>query len=380
MAAIPALRVMISSRSLSRVFDSDIQLAELRARLKEKLRSIRWFAGDPASLAGRDQELFDVWIHEDTPAEDGGESTFEISIQRIKWADIVIVLYTGEAGSSASDDELGICHAELFEALSRRPDIVAVVDMTPLSDSKLARDRTFREYVDRLQLFRRTAGDEATLQQVVLELLQDRVAVLARRGGRGAGRRRDKGRALDWNRLDLDKRRSAMRTALVQELSPASASKRGTLLKAGLYAGREAMVRPDAIPASLSVAPAREKVGQPFLRDHELSARLEEENLPGVIHIIACHRGVTETQALSILGTPDAIAVSGEFGVYVADHVQKIQLIFLSECSDDTAVALAVRQLRGWLSESGEGPRVLDRAVARRKILTTIAEVQDEGR
>ena len=175
MAAIPPLRVMISSRSLSRVFDSRIQLGELRGRLKEKLRSIRWFAGDPAALAGRDQELFDVWIHEDTPAEDGGQSTFEISIQRINWADIVIVLYTGEAGSSASDDELGICHAELFEALSRRPDIVAVVDLAPLSDSKLSRDRGFREYVDRLQLFRRAAGDEAALQQIVLELLQDRV-------------------------------------------------------------------------------------------------------------------------------------------------------------------------------------------------------------
>lgn len=378
MAAIPPLRVMISSRSLSRVFTTGTRLADLRARLKEKLRSIRWFAGDPAAVVGRDQELFDVWIHEDTAAEDGGQSTFEISIQRINWADIVIVLYTGEAGSATNDQELGICHAELFEALSRRPDVVALVDLTPLSDSVVARDRSFREYVDRLQLFRRAAGDEAALQQIVLELLQDRVAVLARRGGRGAGRRRDKGRALDWNRLDLDSRRSAMRAALAQELSPASPS--GRLLAAELLPGRPVMVRPDAIPASLAVAAARERVGQPFLRDHELSSLLESEDLPGVIHVIACHRGVTESQALGILGTPDAIAISGEFGVYVADHVQKIQLFFLSECGDDTAVALAVRQLRGWLSESGEGPRVFDRAAARRRILTTIAEVQDEGR
>lgn len=140
------------------------------------------------------------------------------------------------------------------------------------------------------------------------------------------------------------------------------------------------MIRPDAIPAALTLAAARERVEQPFLQDHQLSRQLETADLPGVIHLIACHREVTESQARAILGTPDAIAISGEFGVYVADHVQKIQLIFLSECGDDTAVARSLRQLRDWLAESGESDRIFDRAAARRRIHATIAEVNAAGR
>jgi hypothetical protein len=57
----------------------------------------------------------------------------------------------------------------------------------------------------------------------------------------------------------------------------------------------------------------------------------------GPVHLIACQRSVTESQALRQLGFPDVTVVSPPFGVYVVDEVQKVQLIFLANCRDPTS-------------------------------------------
>jgi hypothetical protein len=141
--------------------------------------------------------------------------------------------------------------------------------------------------------------------------------------------------------------------------------------------GRLAL-RLDAIAAAVSVAVARESVGQPFLRDHTHVSTLKKLDVPGIVHVIACHRGITEAQANKILGTPDAISVSSDFGVYVADHVQKIQMIFLAQCADETTTSLAVRRFMEWLSLPGEGVGLLENAGSRRRILEAVAKEQAE--
>jgi len=83
-----------------------------------------------------------------------------------------------------------------------------------------------------------------------------------------------------------------------------------------------------AIPAAFTVTSAREMVGRPFLRDLERTDLLKKAQ--GPLHLIACHRGATETQARAMLGFPDAIVVSDLFGIYVADEVQKVQFAFLA--------------------------------------------------
>jgi hypothetical protein len=103
---------------------------------------------------------------------------------------------------------------------------------------------------------------------------------------------------------------------------------------------------------------------------------LEKHDVAGIVHVIACHRGVTDTQATRILGTADVMTVASDFGVYAADHVQKIQMVFLSQCSDETAVALAVRKFREWLVQSREESRVVERAGSRRRILNAVASEQ----
>jgi hypothetical protein len=177
----------------------------------------------------------------------------------------------------------------------------------------------------------------------------------------------------------LAKRRETMRDALRATLSqePAeSASWAPELQPLVLPGGTRLLARLDAIPAALTVAAARELVGQPFLRDHLYASALDQSRLPGIVHLIACHRGVTEAQALRMQGTPDAVAIASDFGIFVADHVQKTQLVLLAQCSDITAIALALRRFAEWLSQSREEARVVARAQSRQRILAVLSEEQ----
>lgn len=376
------IRVMISSRAMTPVFGGDT-LSSVRTRLQHTLHRIRWSTtqapgAKARGIAGRDQALFDVWIHETHPGDAGDLDTLQISLREIGRADIVLVLYTGEAGSAAHEREIGICHAELLEALTRRPEIVSLVGIEPLIKAETSRDRSFQEYVNSRGLYTPQGIDSYDkLEAKVLELLQHRIAVLASRGASTGSRKRDRGEALDWNRLDLASRQQAMGEALDNELNGTAAKGAAlgeVLRRIALPSSATIVARLDAIPAALSVAAARERVGQPFLRDHRHVGTIKALKAPGIVHIVACHRGITESQALKILGSPDAMAVSSDFGVYAADQVQQIQMIFLANCADRTATALTVRRLREWLSQSGEQARILHRAEARRRILEVIAE------
>jgi hypothetical protein len=380
LADIRKIRVMISSRSMTQVFGGT-KLSDVRTRLQEFLHGVRWHVQSPGAgtrqqsrRVGRDQALFDVWIHENDAGRPADRSTLAISLEEIGKADVVVVLYTGEAGSAADDREIGICHAELQEALARRPEIVSIIDLLPLQRGSAPRDKNFRDFVDRQSLYRKDADSESSLQETVAELLQERVSVLAGRGASVGARKRDRGQALDWRRDDLTTRQEKMREALALHLRATAIgpSKGADTLQIVTVGGQTLAVRLDAIPAPLTVAAAREKVGQPFLRDHLHWDAMDRQDVPGVVHLIACHRGITEAQATRILGTPDAISVPGDFGVYVADHVQKVQLVFLMQCADETAIAMAVRHLNEWLLQTGEGLRVVERARSRRLILAAM--------
>ena len=312
--------------------------------------------------------------HEDETGKAAGKSTFEISLDEIDRADVVLVLYTGEAGSLSSGSSLGICHAELQAAVSRRPEIVFMVRLLPLNDASGEADKEFQKYVNGLSLFQKDASSEVQLHAVVAEMIQNVVALLAARGSTAGSRKLDRGQALQWNRLNLADRRAQMRTALARQLRAVPLSDAGEQpLFSIALSGIDILVRLDAIPAAASEPAAREMVGQPFLRDHLYAAVLTAKNLIGPIHVVACHRTITESQAARMLGTPDSMIVASDFGIYAADHVQKIQVALLARCSDDTATAVVVRRFREWLEQSGEGKIVIERAHSRRRILEAVA-------
>ncbi len=378
MADLRKIRVMISSRSLSPVFADNIMLGDIRQRLQTYLESIRLSlpgpTGKEAVPIGRDQPLFEVWIHEKDPGRTINQSTLQMSLKEINRADVVIVLYTGEAGSAPDGGSLGICHAELQEAWARRPEIVSILRLLPLKRDAAARDKQFQQHMASLNPPMLDVSNETELQAKVVELLQQRVAELVKRGATVGARKRDRGQALDWNRLDLVARRAAMHQALARHLGATPLAAEERLYQAELPGAGTLATHLDAVSAAWTVGPAREAVGQPHLRDHLHSPSLDNENLPGVLHLIACHRRITETQAARLLGTPDVVAVTSDFGVYAADRVQQIQYILLADCSDDTATALALRRLKEWLVTAGTGEDLARRAASRRRILSTVAQ------
>lgn len=369
----PQIKVMLSSRSMSRVFAPPYEttLEDLRRKLQEQLHALRWVRPGEVSGPGltSDDPIFDVWIHENDTAS-STSNTFELSLKQIRRADIIIVLYTGEAGSAEGNAQIGICHAELQTALARRGDVVHIVELEPTKQGEEPNDEKFRRFVSDLKLFHTKAENQPELLAKVMRLLHNAVAELTKRGARGRPRL-DRGQPLDWNRLDLVARQKTMRCALAVELGVPPSDPRSEAPAVIELAGQSFAARLDAIPAALSVAAARELVGQPFHRDHHLVSQLTPSQ-PGVIHIIACHRGVTEAQATRMLGTPDAIAVPSDFGVYAADHVQHIQMFLLAHCADESAIGVAVRRLDEWLRQTGEIDRVARRAEARRQILLAV--------
>src|SRR5205085_10590710 len=116
----------------------------------------------------------------------------------------------------------------------------------------------------------------------------------------------------------------------------------------------------------------------PSLRDHE-SVGVLQNGEAGPIHVVACHRGISESQAIKLLGFPDAVIVSPPFGIYVADNVQKIQLAFIANCRDETTTRNGVQRFFNWLKQSGEEAELAERAAARKRIVTAIAREATRG-
>ena len=219
--------------------------------------------------------------------------------------------------------------------------------------------------------------------QVALAALVEVVTVQSRVGG--SVLRKDAfalGQALEWAKLDFATRSAAMRAACASALRNLASPPR-----AGEYSSDDVAVPVTigtervlfcvhAIPAATSVAAARELVGKPHLSDH---ARYREDvKTIGPVHIIACYKSATERQATDLLGFPDATVLPTTFGVFLADEVQKIQVVFLANCRDETSVAFAVQRFMEWLVRAGEDGTLLVRARARRRIVKAI-HVEQRG-
>ena len=211
----------------------------------------------------------------------------------------------------------------------------------------------------------------------VREALFDALVVLTQRGVTAAASSRfDMGQALDWTRMDFRQRKRAMETVLLQALNGGKAPVSEAFAVVPI-AGVNIAVLVHAIPAAFTVAAARELVGKPFLRDHEQADLLKDAQ--GPLHLIACHRGATQTQATALLGFPDATVVSGPFGVFVADEVQQVQFAFLANCRDASQTRHALQRFKEWLEQTGEAQRLAKRAASRAKIVKVIA-AELEGR
>jgi len=389
------INVMISSRVQSRFRDANtrkqVTLGAARAALKAALEAELLFG----------QPLFEVWLSDDPEDQSSGrtEPALEGSLKQVRAADIVLVLYNGEAGWAFPNHTRGICHLEFLEAWNKeRPKLGIVRIGSPIKSKRKSaapqdaakaqaedeRDKAFRQDVEEHRVpISASAGSveeivafgKLKVREIAVELL-----VLGRLEASRAAY--SEGAPLDWSRLDFARRKQQMEDAIGTYLEKVELN---PIVK-GLPQGHVRTLSPGApvlfvchgIPSAMSVGAAREMVGQPFLRDHEYmaKARSRADKPIGPVHLIACTRTVTESQAIRQLGFPDATIVKTRFGVYVADHVQMIQMVFLADCNDAGATRDAVAAFFEWLHNAEEERRFCQRAEGRRLIVQTMIDLQ----
>jgi hypothetical protein len=376
MADFKKIRVMISSRCSSLVKDGgkQIGMTEVRKRLQRELGAETLF----------DHALIEVWISDNAPDQSQGdlETAWEKSLEEVRKADVVLALYTGEAGWAPKAGEIGICHAEFQEAWNNGParlKVVRVLDVETPGDKSRAEkkcDKDFQEYFRSLNPTSPEARDAGAIVARSREAIREAVANLVKLGGREARKGRFAyGTALDWSRLDFAARKQAMEQALGEALHDLGAQPAGDGWAWRLARSRLLTIV-HGLPAAFGVAAARELVGQPFLKDHAYAAGLPGD-LAGPVHLVACLKTVGEAQAMRQLGFPDATIVAAPFGVYVADKVQKIQMIFLANCRDTTTTRHALTRLVEWLDSTDEDANLTRRAKGRREIVATIARLAE---
>lgn len=367
------INIMISSRCLDNFPSNskDSPLSKIRIALKEKIESETLFS----------EQIFEVWINEKTPPQGGTWDSWEVCMNAAKDCDILISLYNGCAGWTDENGNIGICHAELSAGFNQASGKVFLIDIAdPIMDQPNYVETNqinarFQKYVKSKSFFRgKKVKDINELLEEVEKTLVNAVIKLTQSGVLEASKGKfDSGDALDWSRLNYHSRQEIM-TKVIEDVIK---SKQGSdFSKDGIFvniANHQILCVPDAIPDALSVSQAREMVGQPFLNDFKL-ANLIKKNQGGPVHIIACHKGATETQAKKMLGFPDAIIVNPTFGVYVADNIQKVQFVFIANCRDESTTRHGVQRFFDWLRSSGEDKLFLDRAFARARIIKAIAK------
>ena len=370
MANASKLRVMISSRC-DDYFPADqnvTTLSDIRRELKADIERME-IANEPA---------FEVWINEATSPQGGPWDSWDVCIEAVKSCDILIVIYNGNAGWANSAGEVGICHAELSTGLSVAPAkvrLVALDEVAISDDASGGLNQAFQAEVAKHNLFR--GGKVKTVSELktrVKEALHDVVVALVQSGVREASRGRfHSGSALDWTRLDYRSRQAEMCRVMSEAIlaRPLSVQERGRAFAS--IDNQRILCELHAVPAALTVAPAKEMVGQPFLRDHLLAPSLTGSR-GGPVHIIACHKNATESQALRLLGFPDATLVTAPFGVFVADPVQKVQFAFITNCRDETTTRHGLQRFFEWLRQTGEDLLLAERAMARARIVRAIAK------
>lgn len=368
MAKSSKLRVMLSSRCNDPFpGGATTTLSDIRRALKTEIEAME--------IAGR--KAFEVWINEETDPQGGTWDSWDVCIEAVKDCDILLVISNGNAGWADGSGAIGICHAEMMTGLSTARAKVRLVDLgnVPITkDDAGKRNRRFQDELSRQSFFRGgMVTTVADLNKRVKDALYDAIISLAQAGVHDTGKARfDSGAALDWSRLNFSKRQAEM----VRVLREALLARDGSTEDSGKVFVRmnkqQILTEPHAIPAALTVGPARELVGQPFLRDHSLAALLNGKR-GGPLHIIACHKTATESQAAKLLGFPDATFVTPPFGVFVADPVQKVQFAFIVNCRDETNTRHGLQRFFNWLSQTGEEILVAERAQARARIVGAIA-------
>jgi len=358
---------MLSSRINTLIRDGErkLKLSDIRSEIRELLESTLLF----------DQQIYEVWVSEEPRDSSALESSWEECMSQVERSDILLCIYTGEGGWSKLPGDIGICQGQLETGINKEPEKVYIINaeravITPIDKNNLNNKR-MAEYTNRIDRFYNFVNSKDEILTATKEIIAEATIKLAKLGKREARKGKYSfGEALDWTRMSFIERKEAIEKELIEQFSESGAD---ILNQAIIYTHkrRKYIFKVHGVPSGMSVNSAREMVGQPYLRDHQIVSDFEN-NVYGPVHIIGVHKGVTESQVISILGYPDAIVVKGSFGVYIADGIQNIQMVFLANCRDSASTRHNVQKFISWLQESKEEDFLFKRAEFRRKILDLI--------
>jgi hypothetical protein len=371
MAASTRIKVMISSRCKDTFPVADkngLKLTDLRRKLRDQFEGLRVFG----------EQLHDVWIHE-TAAENATLNSWDECLKQARDCDIFIVLFNGNAGSTGGDGTgtVGICLAEYNTAYSQAPGKVFIVNIFEKGDRKGPSgpiDKEFQVLIDREGNLGKMISDPGTLQDEIARTIVRATARMAQLGTREANRGRGYlGPALAWNRQNYTQRQTSMIAAMRVALAPPRGSGGQPNVCTAKIGNTPISFRLGAVPDSMSIAAARELVGQPHLTDHVSPEWLNKVD-GGPVHVIACHKGVTATQAQRMLGFPNATVVNAPFGIYVLDKVQAIQLVLIADCSDATETRYGVQRFLAWLQQAEQAEALVSYAKKRKELVTLLAK------
>jgi hypothetical protein len=372
MATSSKIKIMISSRC-NDLFPTGAKgakrLSDIRTQLKAEIEAVRIFG----------EQVYEVWINEKA-AEDGSQQAWDHWMEQARDCDVFVALFNGNAGWPDKAGTIGICHAEFEKAYTSAPGKVFVVNIhEPKAKGAPSGGvhSAFQEYIQRLRRFdTRVASSEARLLEAVRRTISRATVKMVQRGVRDASRGTSYvGPALDWSRLNYADRVAGMQSAALAGLNHDSARARVAVDSHSAQRkidGKPILFVVSAVPDAMSVAAAREIVGQPHLSDHALYDNLKSPH-GGPVHLIACHKSVTEAQARTMLGFPNATVVSAPFGIYVVDPVQSIQLVLVAQCRDETRTRLGVQRFLEWLDESEQAAALVRHAAKRKTIIGALA-------
>lgn len=379
-----SLKLMISSRcDATKLLDDNGNQVSLSDARKEWKVAI-----ERETYLGR--KLVSVWINEEEVADQGSDSWDEC-LRQASDCDLFVSIFDGSAGwQDRRNPGIGICHAEFDAAFGQAPEKVRVIKLANAKATPGA-DMSFLNALTKANLFQTVVAKrddkfakKSDLTKAVEKVVRELLLRLAHAGAAELNRSGPNiGQALDWSRMNFQQRADAIKASITKALSnrPSATANAGGEITVVKLDGTDVAMVSHAIPAAFGVSAAKEMTGQPFLRDHEYMADFkDDEDISGPIHIIGCSKTVTEAQAIALLGFPDATIVSGSFGIYVADNVQKIQMCLVANCRDAASTTHGVQRMFDWLDRSGESDHLLRRAKSRRKIVDAlIAEIEPIG-
>lgn len=366
------IKIMISSRCKTKIKDGSnwVELSTIRKQLKNEIENFEVFG----------KKIFKVWISEEPIPSDMNENSWNECMNNVKDSNVLIVLYTGEGGSSKNSGDIGICHAELETAYNLEPGKSFLLDIRSALDPSylVVNDdvnKRFQKYIDRINRFYASANDKETIIKKSKEIIAEALIKLVDLGKRETRKGKyNAGIALDWSRMNFAERKKKIEEIITSQLDPAKQNTFDEVMVVYTIKSTKLLLCCHGIPDSMSTPAASELVGQPFLKDYKY-IQGQGKNINGPIHIIGVHKSITEKQAVNMLGVPDVISVKGPFGIYIVDRIQKIQVVFLENCREEASTRHNVQRFIEWILETGEDNKIIERAKDRKKIADLILSI-----